>query len=208
VASPVGLRVGVSNDKRSLRAKMASVWPLTLTYTAIGYALAKGQETDQESQVPGMGDILDSKKRSALMSSIRGRGNKSTELAMVAMLRQFRISGWRRHRELRPRPSKSDIGHVRLTRSRRIKVRPDFVFQNTKVAIFVDGCFWHRCPQHYGLPQQNAEYWKNKLDANVRRDAVHTRALEGAGWTVLRIWEHEMSDAQLTMQRVLSALSR
>ena len=153
-----------------------------------------------------MVDVFDPEKRSAVMSSIRGRGNKSTEQAMATLLRQSRITGWRRHVELRPRPSSADAEYVKLTKSRRLRVRPDFVFRKPRTVIFVDGCFWHGCPLHSSRPQQNATFWKNKLDANVHRDAVHTRALEAAGWTVVRIWEHELSDTYRTFQRIVLAL--
>jgi DNA mismatch endonuclease (patch repair protein) len=70
------------------------------------------------------------------------------------------------------------------------KVRPDIVFTRRRVAVFVDGCFWHRCPIHGRWPQRNASYWNEKFGRNVARDQADTLALEGAGWSVLRIWEH------------------
>ena len=70
------------------------------------------------------------------------------------------------------------------------KVRPDIVFTRRKVAVFVDGCFWHRCPIHGRWPQRNATYWNEKFGRNVARDQADTLALKGAGWSVLRIWEH------------------
>lgn len=153
-----------------------------------------------------MADVFDAQKRSAVMSNIRGRGNKSTEQALIALLRKAHITGWRRHIELRPRPSSIDVGHVQLTKSHRVKVRPDFVFQKHKTAIFLDGCFWHGCPLHFKRPQQNAEFWEKKLADNAHRDAVQTRALEAAGWTVVRIWEHELSDTPRTLECIVLAL--
>lgn len=73
--------------------------------------------------------------------------------------------------------------------------RPDVVFPGAKVAVFVDGCFWHGCPLHAVRPKANAEFWKNKLDANIARDARVTGELEAMGWTVLRFWEHEINEA-------------
>ena len=70
------------------------------------------------------------------------------------------------------------------------RVRPDLVFTRARVAVFIDGCFWHRCPEHGTMPKSNADYWKAKLDANVERDRTNTTALEGANWIVLRIWAH------------------
>lgn len=68
--------------------------------------------------------------------------------------------------------------------------RPDIVFTKHKLAVFVDGCFWHRCPEHATPPQANAAWWKEKLDRNVERDRATNERLEELGWTVLRIWEH------------------
>ncbi len=70
-------------------------------------------------------------------------------------------------------------------------VRPDVAFTRRRVAVFVDGCFWHNCPEHGRQPRVNGEYWSPKLEGNARRDRQQTTALEEAGWTVLRFWEHE-----------------
>ncbi len=69
--------------------------------------------------------------------------------------------------------------------------RPDIVFRRTRVAIYVDGCFWHGCPEHGTSPRRNSSYWHNKIAENRARDAKHTAALLAAGWAVARIWEHE-----------------
>lgn len=71
------------------------------------------------------------------------------------------------------------------------RVRPDLVFGPARVAVFVDGCFWHRCPVHATQPAANAEYWQAKFDRNVERDHADDAVLESAGWTVVRVWEHE-----------------
>lgn len=73
-------------------------------------------------------------------------------------------------------------------------VRPDLVFPRAKVAVFVDGCFWHGCPNHYVMPRNSPEYWGPKLRANVQRDQRQTRQLEECGWRVLRFWEHEVRE--------------
>lgn len=67
----------------------------------------------------------------------------------------------------------------------------DVAFTRLRLAVFVDGCFWHNCPEHGHLPHTNPEWWRVKLDANSRRDADTTARLEALGWTVIRIWEHE-----------------
>lgn len=75
-----------------------------------------------------------------------------------------------------------------------LRVRPDVVFIAARVAVFVDGCFWHRCPIHASDPKANSEYWGPKLRRNVARDRRVDRALEEAGWSVVRVWEHEAVD--------------
>lgn len=67
----------------------------------------------------------------------------------------------------------------------------DVVFPRARVAVFVDGCFWHQCPQHATVPQNNADWWRAKLDRNVERDRATDEILKSSGWMPLRIWEHE-----------------
>ena len=69
--------------------------------------------------------------------------------------------------------------------------RADVVFTRARVAVYVDGCFWHKCPIHATAPKSNSEWWREKLEANVRRDRDIDRRLVEAGWSVVRIWEHE-----------------
>ena len=86
------------------------------------------------------------------------------------------------------------------------RVRPDIVFTRIKLAVFVDGCFWHRCPQHGTYPKANSDYWRPKLDRNAARDRLVDQALQRAGWSVLRVWEHEPIDA--AADKVLAAFLR
>lgn len=79
------------------------------------------------------------------------------------------------------------------------RVRPDIVFTRDRLAIFIDGCFWHACPQHGTAPQRNVGYWRVKLARNVERDREVDRQLEQAGWTVLRVWEHVPPASALEM---------
>lgn len=72
------------------------------------------------------------------------------------------------------------------------RTRPDMVFIGAKLAVFVDGCFWHGCPQHSTMPKNNREFWEQKLRRNRERDAENTQWLEAKGWRVLRLWEHEI----------------
>lgn len=91
-----------------------------------------------------------------------------------------------------------------------VKVRPDLVFTRSRVAVFVDGCFWHRCPEHGDEPKTNSDYWGPKLDANVARDRKVDRALRKAGWKVVRAWEHDDPDdvAELVRDAVEEARRR
>lgn len=118
-----------------------------------------------------MPDVFDPAKRSAVMSRIRASGNRDTELRMIALLRAAHITGWRRQKKL--------FG------------KPDFVFVKHRVAVFVDGCFWHRhkgCKFSY-TPKSRVEFWLPKFQRNVARDHLVTRELRKSGWRVVRIWE-------------------
>jgi DNA mismatch endonuclease (patch repair protein) len=86
------------------------------------------------------------------------------------------------------------------------RVRPDIAFTARRVAVFVDGCFWHSCPQHGSKPAVNAGYWDPKLRRNVERDRAADTALAAAGWEVVRVWEHESLDDAVVA--VLAALAR
>ena len=120
-----------------------------------------------------MPDIFTKAKRSQVMSRIRSRGNKNTEVALAKLFRRNKITGWRRNQKI--------FG------------KPDFIFPKLKLAIFVDGCFWHGCPKHETKPKNNRIFWKNKFARNKARDVLVTRTLRRAGWRVLRVWEHELA---------------
>ena len=75
-----------------------------------------------------------------------------------------------------------------------MRSRADLVFTSAKVAVFVDGCFWHSCPEHLTIPKANRQWWVDKLRANVARDCRVDQELRSAGWAVLRVWEHESPD--------------
>jgi DNA mismatch endonuclease (patch repair protein) len=134
-------------------------------------------------------DTVSPEKRSEIMRAVKGQGNKDTELVLARLLRQNEIIGWRRHRKL--------FGS------------PDFIFRGEKVAMFVDGCFWHRCSKHCRMPKSNRIYWKRKIASNKDRDRLVTRTLRKAGWRVLRIWEHELArkNEVRLLNRILRALN-
>lgn len=86
--------------------------------------------------------------------------------------------------------------------------RADLAFVRSKVAVFVDGCFWHGCPEHGTWPKANAAWWRNKIEANVRRDRETDAQLKAAGWTVLRFWEHDQAQRAARIIRRTVAQSR
>ena len=93
-----------------------------------------------------------------------------------------------------PRPSRARRGRpIRASSRRLLRAQVDFVFPKLRLAIFVDGCFWHACPIHATKPKNNAAFWLEKLAGNRHRDARVTRTLRRAGWRVLRLWEHELA---------------
>src|SRR5690348_5409533 len=113
-------------------------------------------------------DVFSRAKRSDVMSRIRSRGNRETEQALASLLRKYRISGWRRHLSI--------LG------------RPDFVFRSERLVVFVDGCFWHGCPNCYRPPKTRKPYWSEKIVRNRARDRRVSRILKQQGWIVMRIW--------------------
>lgn len=145
-----------------------------------------------------MTDVFSKAKRSEVMSRIRGRGNAATEMAFIRLLRLHHITGWRRHRPLLLTSTSSTAQCAR----RRSRVRPDFVFPIMKLAVFIDGCFWHGCSRHGAKPAANADFWQTKIDGNRTRDRLVTRTLRKQGWKVLRIWEHELRHGDRVMEKM------
>lgn len=130
-----------------------------------------------------MTDVFTKSKRSDVMSRIRAKNNHSTELRLIEIMRSEHIHGWRRNQPI--------FG------------RPDFVFSSIKLAVFVDGCFWHRCPKCYKQPSNNADFWRSKIEANQKRDKRVNNELRKDGWIVLRIWEHELQDGSKVARKIL-----
>jgi DNA mismatch endonuclease (patch repair protein) len=119
-----------------------------------------------------MSDNLTPAQRSYSMSRIRSRGNSSTELRLIELMRGAGLSGWRRNTKL--------CG------------RPDFVFARFRTAVFVDGCYWHGCRKCALVSKSNIEYWKPKIEGNMKRDRANNRTLRADGWSVVRVWEHDL----------------
>jgi DNA mismatch endonuclease (patch repair protein) len=132
-------------------------------------------------------DVFSKEKRSQVMAAIRHRGNRSTERTFAALLRAFRVSGWKLH-------SSDVIG------------KPDFYFPSRQIAIFVDGCFWHGCPRCFQAPVQNASFWQAKIERNRKRDRKVARGLRCAGVRVIRLWEHDLERRTPRVARVLEIL--
>ncbi|MFB8276567.1 very short patch repair endonuclease [Nocardia colli] len=131
----------------------------------------------------------------------------TTDAATSARMSKQRRTGTKPElalrRELHRRGLRYFVDRAPIRGQRR---RADLVFPRLQVAVYVDGCFWHRCPQHATDPRNNAEWWATKLAGNVARDRATNAALIEAGWQVIRVWEHE--DAVAAADRVQAALGR
>jgi DNA mismatch endonuclease (patch repair protein) len=134
-----------------------------------------------------MPDTFTNWKRSRIMAAVRSTRNKSTEIRLIGIFKAYRISGWRRNR--------------------RVLGNPDFVFQKSKLVVFVDGCFWHGCPEHLRMPTSNREYWEWKIGRNKSRDRETVSRLRADGWRVLRVWEHELKDETRLARLITKRLS-
>lgn len=127
----------------------------------------------------------------------------SSEAIRSKIMRSNRATG------SRPELAFRQILHARGFRYR-VNARPvedvrrtaDILFRKQKLAVFIDGCFWHRCPEHGSQPKSNSHYWTPKLEKNVQRDEDTNNRLMQAGWSVLRFWEHE--DPEFVSEQIAS----
>lgn len=119
-----------------------------------------------------MADVFDKDKRSEIMKKVRSKNNKSTELKLIQIFKENNIHGWRRNYKVK--------GH------------PDFVFLDRRIAVFVDGCFWHGHNCRNTKPKDNQNYWNQKRERNIRHDKEISELFENRGWKVIRIWECEL----------------
>jgi DNA mismatch endonuclease (patch repair protein) len=122
------------------------------------------------------------------MSKTRGRDTA----AEVRVRRELHRRGFRYRVNTRPDPALRRTG--------------DIVFPKARLVVFIDGCFWHRCPIHYAAPKTRSDFWTTKIAGNVARDTDTTLRLQQAGWTVLRFWEHE--DVRDVVASIAAALGR
>ncbi len=116
-----------------------------------------------------------SSARSKAMSKVRGRENKTTEIRYRMALVRAGITGWRVQR-------------------RGLPGNPDFIFPQSMLAVFVDGCFWHGCSRCGHLPKSHTAFWRTKLEFTCQRDVANSAALRAIGYHVLRFWEHELTE--------------
>ena len=121
------------------------------------------------------------------MSLIRGKGNNETENALLSLLKRNKITGWRRHL---PLPGKPDFAYQLIVKATYLRLR--LRFPKHKVAVFVDGCFWHGCPKCYARPKTNRAFWDKKREDNIARHKRVNRQLRQQGWKVVRIWQHSL----------------
>jgi DNA mismatch endonuclease (patch repair protein) len=122
-------------------------------------------------------DTFSKAERSRIMASVKSKNAKSTELRFISILKDKGITGWRRNYPLTG--------------------KPDFAFPRIKIAVFIDGCFWHGCSNHCRMPSSNINYWNNKIEKNKIRDKKINKALKMKKWQVIRIWEHEIKTGKL-----------
>ena len=118
--------------------------------------------------------------RSRIMAAIHSRGNTTTELPLAKLLKEAGLKGYRKHWP--------------------VEGKPDFAWPRRKIALFVDGCFWHGCRCKY-LPRTNTEFWRNKIEVNKRRDSRVSQRLRRLGWTVIRVRECKVKSAS-TIARI------
>lgn len=134
-----------------------------------------------------MTDSFDQTQRSFVMRQIKGEKNLSTEIKLLTIFNQNKVTGWRRKFKL--------FG------------KPDFVFPLKRIAVFVDGCFWHGHGCRKVKPLTNQEYWERKIDRNTQRDREVNRALKNNNWKVIRIWECELKNLDIVKNKVLKKIS-
>ena len=127
-------------------------------------------------------------KRSRTMSAIRGKYNRSTELRLRMAFIRNRIKGWKLH-------------------AKELPGNPDFYFKNKRLAVFVDGCYWHGCPICGHIPKTRSRFWAEKIKLNQQRDRKGIHSLRKLGVSTIRIWEHELKENS-NLNKVIDKISR
>lgn len=131
-------------------------------------------------------DRVSKATRSRIMASVRSKGNRSTEQLMAKILRNAGLRGYRKHWN--------------------VAGKPDFAWPDRKIALFVDGCFWHGCPRCNRPSKSNLAFWRKKISDNKRRDLRNSRHLRRRGWKVLRVWECTITSVR-TLRRIQTAVT-
>lgn len=142
-------------------------------------------------------DTFSRQKRSEIMASVRSTGNRSTEAKLRGILVRAGLRSWKLQRKELPGS-------------------PDVVFPRRKLAVFVDGCFWHGCSRCYRRPKSSRDYWDAKVARNIARDRRVDRDLRRLGWTPVRLWEHQVAKEpaaclerlRISLRKAAPALSR
>ncbi|MDG7045535.1 MAG: very short patch repair endonuclease [Nitrososphaerota archaeon] len=133
-----------------------------------------------------MADIFTKEKRSKIMSRIRGRNTKPEKIMRATL----KADGYSYKLQY-------GVNHI------------DIAFPKEKVAVFIDGCFWHKCPRHFRMPKSGTAFWKKKINGNAARDRLTTKLIREGGWKVIRIWEHELRRGpERPARKVEAAVSR
>lgn len=133
-----------------------------------------------------MADTFTHEERSKIMLQVKSDGNKSTELKLISLFKAHKIIGWRRNYK--------------------IYGKPDFVFLKKRIAIFVDGCFWHGHNCRNTSPEDNKAYWGKKISKNIIRDIEVSDRLMSLGWTVIRIWECELKNPKILNDKIFNCV--
>jgi DNA mismatch endonuclease (patch repair protein) len=134
-----------------------------------------------------MADVLTKTQRSYNMSMIKGKNTKPEQLLKL-LLKKHGLKGFRLHYE--------------------ITGKPDIVFLKNKIAVFIDGCFWHKCHLHFTKPTSNRAFWLKKIDSNVRRDKIVNTELKYKSWKIIRIWEHELKNQKIIKKKVIDKIKK
>ena len=126
-----------------------------------------------------MADVFDAEKRSEIMRQVKSKKNKTTELRLIEVFKESGITAFF---------TRSSAANIPVN----MKGHPDFVFPKQKIAVFVDGCFWHGHDCRNTRPADHQDYWQKKRERNIKHDQEVTAMFEARGWNVLRIWECEL----------------
>lgn len=133
-------------------------------------------------------DTFDKETRSRVMAAVHSQNTK-LEQSLIAILEGAGLNGFICHEQ-------------------NLLGKPDIVFQEAKIVIFLDSCFWHGCPKHLRRPKSNEVYWQAKIEKNMKRDRRARASLRRKGWSVLRVWEHDLKNSARIVKKVRSALEK